>query len=206
MRSLFTSPRRVLAHPPFQKLWFRPWFPAHCAHRDRFLSSTRLPCPRSPSFWASRSKMQTLRCGAQANWLLKILLSSRAQLQLWEVVSGALFGASPLEAAHTICRQLLPCRPSCPVPRSTLCFSPLSPSLAPHPSPVKSKLPISVCQTLGDPLFLLGSPSSHARRGAAAPGPEACLLPGLPHRPGPFPPPVCHFPFSCRSLPDTPGI
>lgn len=91
--------------------------------------------------------------------------SRRAQLQLWEVVSGALSGCLLLRGCPPICGQLLPCRPSCPLPGSTLCFSLFPPSLAPHPSPVKSKLLILVCQTLGDPLFLLGSPNSHARRG-----------------------------------------
>lgn len=147
-----------------------------------------------------------LSCGAQANWLLKILLSAGLSCSFGTWSAGLCLDASPLEAAHTICIQLLPCRPSCPL-------SPLHPLLHP-PSPFSHSTFVS-CQVQapdlslpdpGGPVVSSWLPKFTCSGRSSSSRPEACLLPGLPHRPGPFPPPVCHFPFPCPSLPDMPGL
>ena len=91
-----------------------------------------------------------------------------------------MFGSSPLRGSPHNLQTALTYHAGLPLPLlPTLPFvsPPTQPCLSPRP--VKFKLPIAVYQILGIRLFLSGSPSSQALIGAAAPGPEAFLPPGI---------------------------
>lgn len=92
----------------------------------------------------------------------------------------------PHKAAHTICTQILLCRPSfAPL------FSPTCPCLSPIPSPVKSKLPLSGLPAPGTPGCFSLAPQVHRlQQEEQLQGRRPVCFLGLLHRAGPFPPPT----------------
>lgn len=145
--------------------------------------------------------MQTFYGGAQANLPQEILFSASSAAAWRSGHLGPVWMPPPYKAAHTICRQILPCRPSsAAAPHSTLRH-------CPHLLLSLSRSHSQACRLLGSQAVSPWPPmSTCSGRSSSSRAPCLSASWACPTRQGPSQHlPVCQFPF-LLSLAEMPGL